>query len=321
MSTRAFSARSSAVEMREHNPPAAVNSPLLRENSMYKGTNVTFVNAMQKARRRQGTEPGSRSCNCCCFVCADQSVKVIVQNFGRLDSIRDAGLHLLRWPFQTAALVSLKVRIMDVTTNSKTLDNVTVKVRSSVQYQVEADRVDEYLFRLNDPATQIASFVEDGIRSMLPTLTVDAAFGAKGDIGDAVCRYAEKEMGQYGVTILAVLVCELQIAPEVSAAMNSIEASRLAREAAIFDAEARKIKVIKAAEADADAKHLLGVGVARQRLAMCDGIQKSILRMRETNQMVDQREVLYMTLTTQYLDVVSDFAKHAPSSLLTPPPP
>eukprot|EP00282_Hemiselmis_andersenii_P022682 CAMPEP_0172005214 /NCGR_PEP_ID=MMETSP1041-20130122/4918_1 /TAXON_ID=464988 /ORGANISM="Hemiselmis andersenii, Strain CCMP439" /LENGTH=338 /DNA_ID=CAMNT_0012659175 /DNA_START=350 /DNA_END=1362 /DNA_ORIENTATION=- len=298
----------------------SVDSPLLSQNSMYVGQKTRGLKAELKRRRADKKEPPSRSCNCCCIVCADQSVKVIVQNFGQLESIRDAGLHLLKWPFQTAALVSLKVRMLDVTTNSKTLDNVTVQVRSSVQYQVEADRVDEFLFRLNDPASQIESFVEDGIRSMLPSMTLDDAFLSKTAIGDTVCRQTEKEMEAYGVTILAVLVAELRIAPEVSAAMNEIEASKREREACVHKAEANKIMVVSRAEADAEAMHLQGIGLARQRVAMCDGISQSIEAMREQETGVDQREVLYMTLAAQYMEVLSDFAASSPASCVLPPP-
>eukprot|EP00283_Hemiselmis_rufescens_P020117 CAMPEP_0173441262 /NCGR_PEP_ID=MMETSP1357-20121228/23864_1 /TAXON_ID=77926 /ORGANISM="Hemiselmis rufescens, Strain PCC563" /LENGTH=298 /DNA_ID=CAMNT_0014406831 /DNA_START=257 /DNA_END=1150 /DNA_ORIENTATION=- len=298
MATRTFSSREMSVLGPSRSQTlegqqrleGSVDSPLLTQNSMYVGHSTQGLNARLSRRRRDNKEPPSRSCNCCCVVCADQSVKVIVQNFGRLDSIGNAGLHLLKWPFQTAALVSLKVRMLDVEVNTKTLDNVSVQVRTSVQYQVEDDRVDDFLFRLQDPSAQIESYVEDGVRSMLPSMTIDDAFLSKTAIGDQVCSRTETEMEAFGVTILSVLVLELKIAPEVRAAMNAIQASKRLRESSIHKAEANKIMVVRRAEANAEAMHLQGQGLARQRVAMCDGIAKIIAMMRERDSGVDQRQ-------------------------------
>eukprot|EP00973_Karenia_brevis_P095692 12428648-Karenia_brevis.AAC.1 len=48
------------------------------------------------------------------------------------------------------------------------------------------------------------------------------------------------------------------------------------RDAASMAGEAEKIKVVKAAEAAADASHLQGQGIARQRAAIVQGLRDSI---------------------------------------------
>lgn len=62
--------------------------------------------------------------------------------------------------------------------------------------------------------------------------------------------------------------------------MNQINASRRQREAAIEKAEAEKIMAVRSAEADAEAKHLSGMGTARMRQAITDGFKGSIESMR-----------------------------------------
>ena len=47
--------------------------------------------------------------------------------------------------------------------------------------------------------------------------------------------------------------------------------------AAVEKAEAQKIQVVKAAEADAEAKFLQGQGIARQRQAIVNGLRESVL--------------------------------------------
>ena len=52
---------------------------------------------------------------------------------------------------------------------------------------------------------------------------------------------------------------------------------RLRSVAAVEKAEAQKIQVVKAAEADAEAKFLQGQGIARQRQAIVNGLRESVL--------------------------------------------
>lgn len=53
-------------------------------------------------------------------------------------------------------------------------------------------------------------------------------------------------------------------------------ASQRLREAQAYKAEAEKILQVKAAEADAESKYLAGVGVARQRKAIVDGLRETV---------------------------------------------
>lgn len=58
--------------------------------------------------------------------------------------------------------------------------------------------------------------------------------------------------------------------------MNEINASRRLKEAASHKAEADKVRQVKSAEAEAEARYLSGLGVARQRKAIVEGLQSSV---------------------------------------------
>ena len=113
-------------------------------------------------------------------------------------------------------------------------------------------------------------------------MTLDKLFETKHEIGEAVNIHLAKEMSHYGYTILKTLVTDIAPDARVKAAMNEINASRRMREAAVEKAEAEKIQQVKRSEAEAEAKHLQGVGVARQREAIIDGYRKSISTFSET---------------------------------------
>merc|ERR1711988_1614613 len=78
---------------------------------------------------------------------------------------------------------------------------------------------------------------------------------------------------EYGYNIVEALVTDMSPEIRVKNSFNDINASRRMREAQQEKAEAEKILQVKAAEADAESKHLSGVGVARQRAAIVEGLR------------------------------------------------
>jgi len=59
--------------------------------------------------------------------------------------------------------------------------------------------------------------------------------------------------------------------------MNEINSAKRLKFAVAEKAEGQKILQVKSAEAEAEAKYLSGVGVAKQRKAIVDGLRTSIV--------------------------------------------
>lgn len=83
--------------------------------------------------------------------------------------------------------------------------------------------------------------------------------------------------------------------------------------------------LVKRAEADAEAKYLSGVGVARQRQAIVDGLRESVLGFANNVPGTSTKDVLDMVLLTHYFDTMKDvgaasksttvFIPHGPASV------
>jgi regulator of protease activity HflC (stomatin/prohibitin superfamily) len=101
--------------------------------------------------------------------------------------------------------------------------------------------------------------------------------------------------------------------------MNDINASRRLREAAGYKAEANKTAQVKAAEAEAEARYLSGLGVARQRKAIIEGLQKSVSQFADEVEGASEKDVMNILLLSQYFDTLhavganSLFLEHDPS--------
>lgn len=244
--------------------------------------------------------------DCCCLVCVRTQEVGVVEDLGQFKTLLDPGLHCITWPLQgVVARLSLRIQQLDVICETKTKDNVFVQVAVAVQYRVLVDRAYDAYYRLTDPRNQIQSYVFDVVRSTVPKMELDEAFASKADIAAAVLDQLKDVMTDYGYEIKNCLVTDLAPDHKVKASMNEINASRRLKEAAAHKAEADKVKQVKAAEADAEARYLSGLGVARQRKAIVQGLQESVGTFADEVEGATPKDVMDILLLSQYFDTLS----------------
>jgi len=159
---------------------------------------------------------------------------------------------------------------------------------------------------LTNPTQQIEAYVYDVVRSTIPLMTLDQAFESKEDIAESVKESLSKVMAGYGFEIKKALVTDLSPDGKVKHAMNEINASKRLKEAAYERAEGDKTLMVKSAEAEAESKYLSGVGVARQRKAIVDGLRDSISTFSGNVQGSSPKDVIDLLLLTQYFDMLKD---------------
>ena len=235
------------------------------------------------------------------YVVRQQTARV-VERLGRFRRVLGPGMKLVI-PFvdRVSPPISLRIVQLDIKVDTKTEDNVFVKVPVAVQYQVNPDKVKEAYYKLEDPEVQIESYVFDIVRAEVPRKTLDALFLSKDDISEAVQESLQKVMDEYGFIIRSSLITDITPDPKVAAAMNSINAAKRNREAAEHEAEAERIRLVAAAAAEAESKKLQGEGTASQRKAIAMGIAESVRILHESG--VSEREANAILLATQYFDM------------------
>ncbi len=254
------------------------------------------------------------------FFTVEQQTRVIVERFGRFRAIKEPGL-CWRMPIidRVAGRVSHRVRELEIKVESKTKDDVFVDLLIAVQFYVpeNTDAVKAAYYKLTNPQQQISSYVFDTVRALVPDMPVDHVFAEKDKIALAVKERLQEIMTQFGYTIMQTLVNDIQPDATVKEAMNKVNASARLREAAKNEAEAQKIRVIAQAEAEARAKELQGVGIARQRLAIANGLKESVQVCSEAG--ISAEEATKMVLLTQHYDTVTAVGAHGKAVVMMVP--
>ncbi len=249
-----------------------------------------------------------------------QQTRAVVERLGKFSKISGPGLNF-KWPLidSVAGRITHRVRELEIKVESKTKDDVFVDLLIAVQFYVpERDEaVKAAFYRLTNPQQQISSYVFDTVRALVPDMPVDHVFSEKEKIAAAVKDRLREIMDQFGYEILQSLVNDIQPDPKVKAAMNEVNASARLKEAAKNEAEAKKIRTIAAAEAEARAKELQGIGIARQRLAIANGLKESVAACSEAG--ISPEEATKMVLLTQHYDTVTAVGANSRATIMMVP--
>jgi regulator of protease activity HflC (stomatin/prohibitin superfamily) len=247
-----------------------------------------------------------------------QQTAVAIERFGKFHSIRNSGLQL-KIPIvdRIACKLSLKIQQLDVIVETKTLDDVFVKIKVSVQYVVIRSKVYEAFYKLEYPHDQITSYVFDVVRAEVPKMKLDDVFVKKDDIAIAVKAELQDAMLEYGYDIIKTLVTDIDPDQQVKNAMNRINASEREKIAAQFEGDAARILIVEKAKAEAESKRLQGQGIADQRREIARGLEESVEVLNKVG--INSQEASALIVVTQHYDTLQSIGEETNTNLILLP--
>lgn len=252
------------------------------------------------------------------FFTVKQQSAAIVERFGKFNSIRHSGLQL-KIPFvdRISGVINLKIQQLDVLIETKTKDNVFVKLKVSVQFKVIPEHVYEAYYKLEYPHDQVTSYVFDVVRAEVPKLILDDVFERKDNIAVAVKRELNEAMTTYGYDIINTLITDIDPDIQVKNAMNRINAADREKVAAEYEAEASRIRIVAKAKAEAESKRLQGQGIADQRREIAQGLLESVDILNKAG--INSQEASALIVVTQHYDTLQSVGADSRSNLILLP--
>ncbi|WP_338732290.1 SPFH domain-containing protein [Mangrovimonas cancribranchiae] len=252
------------------------------------------------------------------FFIVKQQSAAIIERFGRFQGIRHSGLRI-KIPLvdRVAGRLSLKIQQLDVIVETKTLDDVFVRLKVSVQYVVIKEKVYDAFYKLDYPHDQITSYVFDVVRAEVPKMKLDDVFVKKDDIAIAVKSELNDAMLDYGFDIIKTLVTDIDPDAQVKAAMNRINASEREKIAAQYEGDAQRILIVEKAKAEAESKRLQGQGIADQRREIARGLEESVEVLNRVG--INSQEASALIVVTQHYDTLQSIGEETNSNLILLP--
>ena len=252
------------------------------------------------------------------FFTVTQQTAAVIERFGKFHSIRRPGLQM-KIPFidRVAGRITLRIQQLDVNVETKTMDDVFVRLKVSVQYVILPDNVYDAVYKLDDPHGQITSYIFDVVRAEVPKLKLDDVFERKDDIANAIKSELAEAMQSYGYDIVKALVTDIDPDEEVKIAMNRINAAEREKVAAEYESEADRIRIVAKAKAEAESKRLQGQGIADQRREIAKGLEESVSQLNKVG--IGSHEASSLIVITQHYDTLHAIGASNKSNLVLLP--
>ena len=252
------------------------------------------------------------------FFTVKQQSAALIERLGKFHSIRQSGLQF-KIPFvdRVSGKMSLKIQQLDVPIETKTLDDVFVKLKVSVQYKVLLESIYDAYYKLDEPESQITSYIFDVVRAEVPKMKLDDVFVRKDDIANAIRSELQEAMTDYGYKIVKALVTDIDPDQAVKHAMNRINASEREKIAAEYEGEAERIRIVAKARAEAESKRLQGQGIADQRREIAKGLEESVEVLNGVG--INSQEASALIVVTQHYDTLQSLGENTNSNLILLP--
>ncbi len=261
------------------------------------------------------------------FVVVDGNEAVVFQRFGVPNPRpRRAGIHWVPFFTKVKQRIDLKQLLVELTIPIVTQDQVNGHVKGVVRYVVRDDdtAILNFVYKMDDPVTQLMRRVENEMRQIISGIPFLSLYGeAAGTIAHRIIEDQTSKALETGLQILDVTLEQPTTSDEVEMAMNNKMVAILRNEAAKAEGEAETTKRVAISRADKESKRLQGEGIANQRMAIMEGLRKSMSMLNSGDESasfnISEDHMMQLIMQTMHVDMVTSAAQSGKSTLVFVP--
>ena len=247
----------------------------------------------------------------------------VVENFGKFNRVLRAGLNFIIPIVETTKEQVLYRRNFPVEVEWVTQDNVTAYIGLNVIFYVKDDdnntrnwNIFKSIYEIDDPKTMMRATIDEQLRAMIVAFTHKNIFAKREEIGEAIEARLREKLSTFGFTLDSIQVRDVKLENSVMSAMNKIIETEKFKEAALNEAEAKKIMQVKEAEAEMESKILLGQGMAGQRLKIAEWFKESIDMIKGADKSLNAKSILDFLLDSSRIETLGNIGKDGNSKLI-----
>ena len=236
-----------------------------------------------------------------------------VEFLWKYNRILRQGFHLIVPVLEQTRLQSLFRRNFSVEVQGVTDDNVTAYIGLNVIYYVEDDWDDSQkgsiyrsIYSIDDHKTMIKSTIDEQLRAMIADCTHKEIFNKREEIWEWIEERLRIKLATFWFKLDSIQVRDIELDKKVMEAMNKVVETEKLKEAAINQAEAKKILQVKEAEAEKESKILLWEGMAGQRMKIAEWFKESVDLIKATDNSLNAEKVLQFLLDSSRIETLGN---------------
>lgn len=247
-----------------------------------------------------------------------QNTVLVIEFLGKFRRIMTSGLNL-KIPIVESVheKVSLRQQNFGLEGQYPSKDKVIVDINTNLIYRVnsEVEGLTRYTYSLENRKESVGAIIENSLRTYIAKETHEGILEKKEELALHIRADLEKQFEEWGMVINSFQITNVSFPKPITDAMSEVVASEQLRKAAENKGEAVKIQAIKEAEAERERKRLQGEGIALEREAIAEGLQRSIEIVQKATGGSSQEIMSILTLT-QYLDTLKSIGLSPSSKVL-----
>ena len=204
-----------------------------------------------------------------------------------------------------------------------THDNVTAYVWLNVIYFVKDDwdtsrewNIYKSIYSIDDPRTMMRAAIDEQLRAMMVSFTHKNIFAKREEIGLSIEERLRSKLKEFWYIVDSIQVRDVKLDSTVMHAMNKVVETEKFKEAAMNEAEAKKIMQVKEAEAEMESKILLWQGMAGQRLKIAEWFKESINMIKWADKSLNAKSILDFLLDSSRIETLWNIGKDWNSKLI-----
>lgn len=235
----------------------------------------------------------------------------VVEFLGKYSRILRPGFHLIIPILEKTKNQVLFRKNFPVEVEWVTSDNVTAYIGLNVIYYVYDEKDDtkdgsifKSIYSIDDPRTMMRSTIDEQLRWMMVGFTHKQIFSKREELGNAIEERLRVKLATFGFKLDSIQVRDVKLDNTVMLAMNKIVETQKFKEAALNEAEAKKIMQVKEAEAEKESKILLWEGMAGQRLKIAEWFKESVDMIKEADSSLNAAKVLQFLLDSSRIETL-----------------
>lgn len=211
-----------------------------------------------------------------------QSEKYVVERFGRLRTVLGPGINLVVPLIDVVAhkISILERQLPNALQDAITMDNVLVKVETSVFYRITEP--EKTVYRIRDVDAAIATTVAGIVRSEIGKMELDEVQSNRSALISTIKLLVEDAVDNWGIEVTRAEILDVNLDDATRAAMLQQLNAERARRASVTEAEGHKRSVelnadaeLYAAEQSAKARRIQADAEAYATAVVAEAISKN----------------------------------------------
>ena len=201
-----------------------------------------------------------------------------VFTLGKFSGLRQPGLQILVWPFQSARKIDLREDVIDIPRQTNiTRDNAPIDIDFLVYMRVMEHEAQKSILEVVDYSAAVIGIATTTLRAVIGDISLDEVLSQRERINEELRQKLDEVTERWGIKVTQVEIREIEPPRDIQDAMNRQMSAERVRRAVVTEAEGTRSAAVTVAEGEKQAAILKAEGGRQAEILTAEGDQQAAI--------------------------------------------